>query len=268
MAKTGTDIKLEERADDLWGSASGRGQTLQISVKQELDLPDLMARQTNKLRMKTYKGIGQLKRMLFEQAGNEAVKSPDNPLVGNKKNFLHLDWMAVGPLIGTDGEDLLVCGSLPEPPQIVDPDWKPEPVLDHDMVMALHNTGQSFAQIAVNMGTSVERVNQAASMNKGESLWPDPPKVKQSVWDRSYGPLKIGPEVWECFQPIYLLELFSKADGGFHYVKAATDGDGNPIPDNKGRHMAMLWHEPTKRAHFVYGMWEVKLTSPGTNGPY
>ncbi len=258
MAKVNYDRKTEDEKERLWGPVgledSWRGKTLNIAVRDKLELPALMEAQRNRLRLKQYTPLGKLKRVMLAEAGESAVSDPSNPLVGNKKQYLHLDWIGIGPLIGigSDGEDVLIAESLPEPPMLTDPAWKPRPVIDRDMVVGLRKQGYVWTTIAQQMGVTVEEVQKAASLPERDSLWPDPPKVKQSVWHRSYGPVKIGAETWECFQPVTQIEIASQAHNGFVYVNSIA-------PDNMGRHTALLWHPGTKRAHFVYGILEVKL---------
>ena len=252
MAQTNLDRKADESASALWGNP-GRN-TLHIAVKGSLDLPDVMTRQLNKVRMKSFTPLGTLKRVLFEQVSDEALAARDNRLVGNKNECLQLDWLNIGPMmgLGADGEDILFAESLPVPPLVTDPGWKAEPVLSRDMIVGLHDQGKTLGTIAVELGASVDRVEEAYNLPKGDTLWPTPPKVEQTVWHRSLGPVEIGGAIWESFGPVIQIEIASLSKQGFIYVNARG-------PDSRDRHMELIWHPETHRAHFVFGSYEVDM---------
>lgn len=252
MTKTEIDKKSQASAESIWGS-SGK-ETINIKTRETLEPPALIARQNTKLTQKAYTPLGKLKRVLFAEVSDAAIKDKSNPLLGNKRNFLHLDWMGIGPTIGVglDGEDFLVTESLPEPPKIADPASAPQNVLQRDMVVGLRKQGQEWASIAKHLCTSIERCKKAAALPAGADLWPEYSQVEQTVWHRSYGPISLNGDTWECFQPITQIEISSVQKKGFIYLNCVG-------PDSRDRHGALIWNPSTKKAHIVYGRFEVSL---------
>jgi len=261
MARTNTERVERTSAKDqkeIWSSPGPtviKSKAPAMVMKQSLTPDQLIAQQNDKIRLRQYTPLGNLSRVLFSETSAAAL-TPENPLYKNPKQMLTLDWTAKGPLVGLSSDDaeILIPEQLPEPPAMIDPETHPEPVLQGDMIKGLRKHGFTWQSIGQQLGASLERVQEAYNLPPGKDLWPQPKKVQQTVWHRSAGTAQIGAQTWECFQPVYLIEIASQIRGGFVYIKCFADESVNPA-----RHTCLLWNAATKRGHFLYGQFEIQL---------
>jgi len=186
----------------------------------DLELSARLTRQNQQIMRHEYQPLGRLEQVHVEAAGIAHLAG--NPLLRNPKRHTGMDWYKTGPGIGwSASNELLIVGAFAPPPPIPDPNHQPEP-----------------------------KYTQPTTTEGPRLIWDSvkPRMMVQNMADYADCVVRFASGEWLVFQPVHSVLLLS-AKGGFTIITTKADA--------AGRSCCLIYDPRSKRAHFLYGAYEI-----------